>query len=94
MIVPYKHNDFNQPLKRKIQRTRYVVMRNNRTEIWCGLAKNFYFKPIQEIGNTSIKTYASEAKAQSSCSSWDKDYEVVPITEILEWEQEEDKCTK
>lgn len=62
MIVPYKPSDFNQPLKIKIQRTRYVVMRNNRTEIWCGLAKNFYFKPIQEIGNTSIKTYASEAK--------------------------------
>lgn len=70
----------------KIQRKRYVIMRNNRTEIWCGLAKAFHFTPIDNIKNQSIKTYASKTKAESSCSSWDRDFEVVPITEILEWE--------
>lgn len=33
----------------KIQRKRWVIMRNNRTEIFCGLARNFNFKPIDTI---------------------------------------------
>ena len=44
----------------KIQRKRWVIMRNNRTEIFCGLARNYQFKPVDDIGNTSIKTYRSE----------------------------------
>ena len=44
----------------KIERKRYVVMRNNRTEIWCGISRRFSFKKIDEINNASIKTYDSE----------------------------------
>ena len=63
----------------KIERTRYVVMRNNRTEIWCGLARTFRFKPVNELGDTEIKTYRSEKQALSGCSSWDNSYEAVPV---------------
>jgi len=68
----------------KIVRNRFVVMRRNRTEIWCGLSKNFYFKPIEEIGETAIKTYRTRAQAESGCSSWDRNFEVVPVTEAIE----------
>lgn len=55
----------------KIQRKRWVIMRNNRTEIFCGLARSFNFKPVDDIGNTAIKTYLSENKALASFeSSW------------------------
>lgn len=69
----------------KIQRKRWVIMRNNRTEIFCGLARNYQFKPIDHIGNTSIKTYRSEKTALSSFnSSWRKpDFEVEAV-EIVE----------
>lgn len=69
----------------KIQRKRWVIMRNNRTEIFCGLARNYQFKPINDIGNTSIKTYRSEKTALSSFnSSWRKqDFEVEAV-EIVE----------
>lgn len=67
----------------KIQRKRFVVMRNNRTEIWCGLSKQFYFKPITDIGDTAIKTYRTEKQA-STCSSYDRNFEVVPILETFE----------
>lgn len=30
----------------RIERRRYVVMRRNRTEVWCGLSKHFSFRPI------------------------------------------------
>lgn len=68
----------------KIERKRYVIMRNNRTEIWCGLAQNFHFRKLEEIGKNSIKTYNSRTKAESSCSSWDDDWEVVEVKEIIE----------
>ena len=68
----------------KIERKRYVVMRKNRTEIWCGLAKNFCFVPVSELKDTAIKTYRTENQALSGCSSWDKDFEVVPVLEIIE----------
>ena len=38
----------------QIRRKRFVIMRKKRTEIWCGLAKNFYFKDINEVGDTTI----------------------------------------
>ena len=73
----------------KIQRKRWVIMRNNRTEIFCGLARNFNFKLVDDIGNTAIKTYLSENKALASFeSSWDGtpdfEFEAVEITEIYE----------
>ena len=33
----------------KIERRRYVVMRKNRTEVWCGLANHFSFRPIADF---------------------------------------------
>lgn len=67
----------------QITRDRFVVMRKNRTEIWGGCAKHFYFKPVDDVGDFAIKTYRTEAQAYSSCSSWDRDFEVVPVTEII-----------
>lgn len=46
----------------RIERKRYVVMRKNRTEVWCGLAKNFSFRPISGIKDVSVKTYRSTGK--------------------------------
>lgn len=53
-----------------ISRERYVVMdRDGR--IFCGLARAYEFKPINDIGNTAFKTYVSEQKAKSSfLNSW------------------------
>ncbi len=72
----------------KIERKRWVIMRNNRTEIFCGLARHYQFKKVSEIGNTAIKTYLSENKALSSFDSswWKPDFEVeaVEITEVYE----------
>lgn len=70
----------------KIQRKRYVVMRNNRTEIWCGLSRDFVFKPIDNIGDTAVKTYRT-AKQAKTCSSWNRDFEIVPAIETIEVEE-------
>ena len=71
-----------------IERERWVIMRNNRTEIFCGLARNYKFKPINDIGNTAIKTYRSKNTALSSFeSSWhrpDFEVEAVRIKEVYE----------
>ena len=67
----------------RIERRRYVVMRRNRTEVWCGLSKHFSFRPITEVTDVSVKTYRSEAQARSGCSSWDRDFEVVPVIETI-----------
>ena len=72
----------------RIERERWVIMRNNRTEIFCGLARNYQFKPINDIGNTAIKTYRSKNTALSSFeSSWyrpDFEVEAVRIKEVYE----------
>jgi hypothetical protein len=51
-----------------IKRERYAVTREtkNGNEILCGLAKDYHFKPFGKIGDTSIKTYKSEAKARAA----------------------------
>lgn len=71
----------------RIERRRYVVMRRNRTEVWCGLSKHFSFRPITEVKDVSVKTYRSEAQARSGCSSWDRDFEVVPVIETIATEE-------
>lgn len=71
----------------KIERERYVVMRNNRTEIWCGLARNYRFCKVDDLANTAIKTYRSATQARSGCSSWFHDFEVVKCKEIIEIEE-------
>lgn len=68
----------------KIQRKRYAVMRNNRTEILSGLARNYTFKKVEEIGDAAIKTYRSKAQAYSSCSNNEFEIEVVPVMETIE----------
>lgn len=73
----------------KIQRKRYVVMRKNRTEIWCGLARQFHFKKVDEIGGSAIKTYHTEKQAMT-CSCWDRDFEIVPVIETIESEVTEE----
>ena len=72
----------------KIERKRWIIMRNNRKEVFCGLARNYEFKPVEEIGDTAMKTYLSKKKAISSFeNSWsriDFEYEAVEIIERYE----------
>lgn len=68
----------------RIERTRYVVMRRNRTEIWCGLSRKFHFVKVDGLKNTAIKTYRTIKQAESGCSSWDRNFEVVECKEIIE----------
>lgn len=73
----------------KIQRKRYVIIREGKDgpEIFCGLARNFIFKPIDKIGETAIKTYRSEQQAEATFNkSWRRDcaYCIVPISETIE----------
>ena len=71
-----------------IERKRWVIMRNNRKEIFCGLARNYQFKKIDNIGDTAVKTYVSKNKAIASFeNSWsciDFEYEAVEIVERYE----------
>ena len=71
----------------KIERERYVVMRDKRTEIWCGLARNYRFCKVDDLANTAIKTYRSDARARSGCPSWFEDFEIVKCKEIIEIEE-------
>jgi len=76
-----------------IVRKRYVVV-DDRNRIFCGLARHYNFKPIDDVGDTAIKTYLSEKKAKSSfLSSWwdskEEDFEtgkyrVVEVIESIE----------
>ena len=65
----------------RIERTRYVVMRRNRTEIWCGLSRKFHFVKVDELKDTAIKTYRTAKQAESGCSSWDTYFEIVESEE-------------
>lgn len=69
----------------RIERTRYAVMRRNRTEIWCGLSRElFHFVKVDELKDTAIKTYRTAKQAESGCSSWDRNFEVVECKEIID----------
>lgn len=48
------------------------------------MQKNFYFRPITDVGDFAIKTYRSVKQAKSSCSYWYDDFDVVPIIETFE----------
>lgn len=72
-----------------ISRKRWVITRNKGLEIFCGLARHYQFKPIQDIGDTAIKTYLSRNKAIASFeNSWDdfddNFYKAVEVTETIE----------
>lgn len=72
-----------------IMRKRYVIVRDGK-DIFCGLARNFQFKPVSELGDTAVKTYLSKKKAISAFnSSWHEDfddnrYKVVEVTESID----------
>ena len=54
-----------QRLPHNITRKRWIIVRDG-TDILCGLARNYDFKPIDKIGDTAIKTYRSKKSAFSS----------------------------
>lgn len=55
-----------------IKRKRYVIVLDG-THIMCGLARQYHFKPLTDIGDTQIKTYSSEKKAISGFErSWNQ----------------------
>lgn len=56
--------------KVRIVRERYVIL-NKENKIFCGLARQFHFKKLDEIDDTPIKTYSSYEKARASfIRSW------------------------
>ena len=77
-----------------IKRIRYVIVRTEDEAVFCGLAKKYQFKTLDEIGDTEIKTYMSETKAKASfLNSWwnskkedfeNGTYKVVKVFQILE----------
>ena len=72
----------------KIERDRYIILRNNRSEILCGLSRQFHFKKIDEIANAAIKTYNSYKKAESALNYWNSYWtqgcEIIPVVETIE----------
>lgn len=48
-----------------IQRYRWIVVRDGK-DIFCGLAREYEFKAIDNIGDTAIKTYRSRNIAEIS----------------------------
>lgn len=85
-----KNEKFQEEQKMKVQRKRFAVMRRARTEIWCGLGRNFYFKPINKIEDTAVKTYHSEAAAKA-CGSGDREFEIIPVIETIEILEEQNE---
>ncbi len=70
-----------------IIRKRWVITRDG-TDIFCGLARCYQFKPIDSIGDTPIKTYLSRNKAIASFeASWskydDNRYKAIEVTEAI-----------
>ena len=48
---------------KKIQRQRYAIVMPETNEILCGLARNYEFKKIDNLGDTALKTYRTEKQA-------------------------------
>lgn len=70
----------------KITRMRWVILRNDR-DIFCGLARDYKFKPLDGIGDAAIKTYLSKNKAIAAFNkSWSEDYDGVKykVVEVIE----------
>lgn len=74
-------------MSKVITRKRYIIVRDG-THIMCGLARQYHFKPIDNIGDTQIKSYSSEKKAIASFErSWghkiDDEYQVIEVEEVV-----------
>ena len=46
----------------QIKRKRYIVVTGDEKKIFCGLARNYELKEIDNLGDTPVKTYMSEKK--------------------------------
>lgn len=72
----------------EIKRIRWVITRDDR-DIFCGLARDYKFKPISAVGDTAVKTYLSKKKAIAAFNrSWHEDYDgkrykVVEVVESI-----------
>ncbi len=74
-----------------IIRTRYAIVLDDE-KIYCGLARDHHFKPLDDVKNGNVKTYLSEIKARNSfIYSWqgagklidDGRIKFVKITELI-----------
>ena len=80
-------------MKISIQRKRYIIIRTKDNSIFCGLARNYEFKKINDLKDTPLKTYVSEKKAKASfLQSWwnskeeqfvDGTYKIVEVIESV-----------
>ena len=57
-----------------IKRDRYIITRNDDTEIFCGLARHYKFVKIEELGDTILKSYSTRNKAISAFERSYDDY--------------------
>lgn len=53
----------------KFSRERWVVFRESDNKIFCGSARNYEWRALDDIGNARIVTYMSEKKAISSAAA-------------------------
>lgn len=70
------------------ERERWIIRRKDTGEIMCGLARQFHFKLVEEIGDTAIKTYRSKKQALSAFEmSWQYakfEIEAIKVVESME----------
>lgn len=73
-----------------LKRPRYIIKRKDNGYVFCGLAKQFKFNPLDDIGDYSIEIYRSKSIALDYFNrNWHSDkpeLEIVKINEILELE--------
>lgn len=50
-------------------RERWVVFRESDNKIFCGSARNYEWRDLNELGNARIATYMSEKRAISSATA-------------------------
>jgi hypothetical protein len=76
----------------KIERTKYVIISDDGTEIWCGLpsSRHYRFVKISELENTvnsHILTFKTRKAAETYSVFWKKDFEIVECKEIYEFSE-------
>lgn len=68
-------------------RERWIIRRKDTGAVFCGIARQFHFKKIAEIGDTAVKTYRSKKQALAAFnSSWhhiDFEVEAVKVIESI-----------
>lgn len=79
---------------KKIRRERWAIIKPKTNKILCGLARNYEFKDIDNLGDTAIKTYRSEQQAVAGfIRSWNHaeewlesgEVKVVKVLETVEF---------